>query len=166
MPMPPSAWGIPRIGTASMANREAQFNCNVKSFVSDAELENPPSRADGIDAATEKALRIYGTELIQEGCILLKMPQVCRRNPRTMLDVRPRAQVAAATGQILFHRFYFKVSFKRYDVDTASMASLFLAAKREETSPGGHDKDGRTTLRIKERINCSHHNCLAYIQIA
>jgi len=36
------------------------------------------------------------------------------------------------------------------------MASLFLAAKREECSPGGHDKDGRTTLRIKDFINVWH----------
>jgi len=109
------------------------------NFVSAEELENPPSRVDGIDAETEVSLRIYGCELIQEGCILLKMPQTC-----------------AATGQILFHRFYYKVSFKRYDVEISAMAALFLAAKREECSPGGHDKDGRTTLRIKDFVNTWH----------
>jgi len=84
-------------------------------------------------------LRIYGCELIQEGCHLLKMPQV-----------------AMCTGQVLFHRFYYKVSFKSYDVETAAMAGLFLAAKREECSPGGSDKNGRTVVKIRDFINVWH----------
>jgi len=65
-------------------------------------------------------------------------------------------QVAAATGQIFFHRFYYKVSFKRYDVEIASMGALFLAAKREECSPADNTRDGRTTLRIKDFVNVWH----------
>ena len=38
-----------------------------------------------------------------------------------------------ATGQVIFHRFYFRQSFKRYDVRYVSLAALFLAAKIEET---------------------------------
>lgn len=42
-------------------------------YLSDEELENSPSRRDGIDAATETTLRIYGCDLIQESGILLRM---------------------------------------------------------------------------------------------
>ena len=36
------------------------------------------------------------------------------------------------------------------------MAALFLAAKREECSPGGSDRNGRTTIKIKDFINVWH----------
>ena len=37
------------------------------------EIENTPSRADGIDAETEDMLRMTGCEMIQEAGILLKL---------------------------------------------------------------------------------------------
>ena len=37
------------------------------------ELENTPSRADGVDAKDEEMLRMLGCELIQEAGILLKL---------------------------------------------------------------------------------------------
>ena len=89
--------------------------------------------------AAAKLGRLFSrSELIQEGCIRLRLPQL-----------------AMATASILFHRFYFKVSFKHYDVEArpptrrfhpaaqlfaaqiASMTCLFLASKREECSPPG-----------------------------
>ncbi|XVF06925.1 hypothetical protein REPUB_Repub06bG0093000 [Reevesia pubescens] len=62
-------------------------------------LNNSPSRKDGIDEATETTLRIYGYDLIQESGILLKLPQAIM-----------------ATGQVIFHHFYCKKSFARFDV--------------------------------------------------
>lgn len=42
-------------------------------YLTDEELNNSPSRKDGIDEATEVNLRIYGCDLIQECGILLKL---------------------------------------------------------------------------------------------
>jgi hypothetical protein len=42
-------------------------------YLTDDELQNSPSRKDGIDEATETTLRIYGCDLIQESGILLKL---------------------------------------------------------------------------------------------
>ncbi|KAI7980087.1 Cyclin-L1-1 [Camellia lanceoleosa] len=44
-------------------------------YLTDEQLQNSPSRKDGIDEATETTLRIYGCDLIQESGILLKLPQ-------------------------------------------------------------------------------------------
>ncbi|KAK1288697.1 Cyclin-L1-1 [Acorus calamus] len=68
-------------------------------YLTDEQLKNSPSRKDGIDEETETSLRIYGCDLIQESGILLRLPQ----------------QVMA-TGQVLFHRFYCKKSFARFNV--------------------------------------------------
>lgn len=68
-------------------------------YLSDEELENSPSRRDGIDRETEAALRAYGCELVQEAGILLRFPQA-----------------AMATGQVLFQRFYCKRSMKEFNV--------------------------------------------------
>lgn len=47
-------------------------------YLTDEQLENTPSRKDGIDEATETTLRIYGCDLIQESGILLKVyPFLC-----------------------------------------------------------------------------------------
>ncbi|VDN44029.1 unnamed protein product [Gongylonema pulchrum] len=80
-----------------------------------AKLENPPSLADGLDRKTEEDLRFLGCELIQSGAILLRIPQV-----------------AAATAQILFQRFYYQRSFVRHDFGYTVMACLLLASKIEE----------------------------------
>lgn len=91
-------------------------------YFSEQEIENTPSRKDGVDSVTERKLRIYGCEIIQDAGILLKLPQV------TM-----------ATAQVLFHRFYFRKSLKKYNVKQVSMASLFLAAKVEEVPKRSRD---------------------------
>jgi hypothetical protein len=46
---------------------------NRNWFASVDELNNTPSRKDGIDAETEILLRIYGCEIIQEAGILLRL---------------------------------------------------------------------------------------------
>ncbi|VDK42882.1 unnamed protein product [Anisakis simplex] len=80
-----------------------------------AKLENPPSLADGLDRQTEQELRYLGCEIIQSGAIMLRLPQV-----------------AAATAQILYQRYYYQRSFVRQNFETAVMACLLLASKIEE----------------------------------
>eukprot|EP00743_Colponemidia_sp_Colp-15_P010261 GILK01011283.1.p1 GENE.GILK01011283.1~~GILK01011283.1.p1 ORF type:complete len:282 (-),score=39.11 GILK01011283.1:167-967(-) len=79
-------------------------------------LSNTPSRQEGMSAEQETQIRIFGCQRIQEAGILLKLPQV------TMV-----------TGQVIFHRFFFRKSMKQHDVKSVAMASLFLATKVEET---------------------------------
>lgn len=72
----------------------------VDDFYLSAEaLATSPSRADGVDAATETQLRRYGCDAIQEAGILLRLPQV-----------------VCATAQVLLHRFYCKRSLTQFDV--------------------------------------------------
>ena len=56
-----------------------------------------------------------------------------------------------ATGQVIFHRFYFRQSFKRYDVRYVSLAALFLAAKIEETPKKCAPSPNRACLCIELR---------------
>ncbi|OZC08240.1 hypothetical protein X798_04719 [Onchocerca flexuosa] len=80
-----------------------------------AKLDNPPSLPDGLDRKTELDLRYLGCEIIQSGAILLRIPQV-----------------AAATAQILYQRFYYQRSFVRHHFEYTVMACLLLASKIEE----------------------------------
>jgi hypothetical protein len=59
-------------------------------WVAAAYADTPSARA-GVDALTEHQHRVFGCELIQEACILMKLPQVI-----------------AATGQNILHRFYHR----------------------------------------------------------
>ena len=78
-------------------------------------LASTPSSKDGLDAETETDLRILGCELIQTAGIRLRLPQV-----------------AMATGQVLFHRFYYSKSLVRYPMEMAAMGCLCCASKVEE----------------------------------
>lgn len=60
-------------------------------------LSPTPSSIDGLDPETEFCLRYLGSEFIQEAGILLKLPQV-----------------AMATAQVLYQRYFFSKSFVRY----------------------------------------------------
>ena len=86
-----------------------------------------PSSAHGIPRDAELRHRVYGCELIQEGSVLLKLPQVC-----------------AATGQVLLQRFYYRVSLRDFDAFHVAMAALFLASKIEE-------EPRRLSVRERER---------------
>ena len=74
-----------------------------------------PSSRDGIASQDEVLHRILGCELILEAGMQLSFPQ-------SIIN----------TGCILFHRFYYRKSLKKYDVLSVSMGSLLLAAKIEE----------------------------------
>ncbi|CAF1639232.1 unnamed protein product [Adineta ricciae] len=91
---------------------------------------NPtPSMLDGLPWDVEYDLRLIGCELIQTACLLLKLPQT-----------------AVATGQVLFHRYYYTSSFIRRPVEIMAMACTNLAAKIEENA-----------RRIRDIINVFHH---------
>lgn len=56
-------------------------------------------RKDGVSMEVETQLRIYGCEVIQEGGILLRLPQA-----------------VMATAQVLLQRFYMKQSLRTYNI--------------------------------------------------
>ncbi|XAR52532.1 hypothetical protein NMG60_11020662 [Bertholletia excelsa] len=105
-------------------------------YLTDEQLKNSPSRKDGIDEATEMTLRIYGCDLIQESGILLRLPQA-----------------VMATGQVLFHRFYCKKSFARFNVKRVAASCVWLASKLEE-SP----RKARQVLIVFHRMECRREN--------
>lgn len=82
-----------------------------------------------MDAETETDLRILGCELIQTAGILLKLPQV-----------------AMATGQVIFQRFYYSKSLVRHNMETTAMGCICLASKIEEAP-----------RRIRDVINVFNH---------
>ncbi|UYV75542.1 CCNL1 [Cordylochernes scorpioides] len=92
-------------------------------------LITTPSQSDGLDKEAELDLRFLGCEIIQTAGILLKL-----------------TQVAMATGQIIFQRFYYCKSFVRHSMEIVAMAAITLASKIEE-SP----------RRIRDVINVLHH---------
>ncbi|KAK2557354.1 Cyclin-L1 [Acropora cervicornis] len=98
-------------------------------ILSNDQLEETPSIKDGLEKEVEIDLRIIGCEYIQIAGILLKLPQV-----------------AMATAQVLFQRFYYSKSFVKHDGEIYAMASIFLAAKIEEYP-----------RRIRDVINVFHH---------
>ncbi|KAM7542087.1 hypothetical protein Aperf_G00000010155 [Anoplocephala perfoliata] len=103
---------------------------SIDSYVIPAEKLTPtPSNLDGLDPETEFDLRYFGCELIQDAGILLKLPQV-----------------AMATAQVLYQRYFYSKSFVRYVYEHYAMASIFLAAKIEEYP-----------RRIREIINVFTH---------
>ncbi|TFK55198.1 cyclin-like protein [Heliocybe sulcata] len=89
------------------------------------QVEKSPSREDGIPADLEEDLRAYGCKLIHQAGILLK-----------------QKQVAVATAQILFQRFWFVTSMKQFGIGDVGMGALYLASKLEECP-----------LRMRDLIN-------------
>ncbi|KAG0586897.1 hypothetical protein KC19_2G125500 [Ceratodon purpureus] len=84
-------------------------------YLTEQQLQNSPSRRDGIDPKRELALRFEGSLLVREIGIKLRQPQV-----------------VMATGQVLFHRFFSVISFASYDVRRAAKACEWLASRLEE----------------------------------
>ncbi|MCL7047578.1 hypothetical protein MKW94_028882 [Papaver nudicaule] len=105
-------------------------------YLTDEQLKNTPSRKDGVDESMETTLRVYGFDLIQEGGILLQLPQE-----------------VMATGQVLFHRFYCKKSFARFNVKRVAASCVWLASKLEE-SP----RRAEQVLIVFHRMECRREN--------
>ncbi|KAK6633505.1 Cyclin-L1 [Polyplax serrata] len=121
-------------------NNHVQAKNNVETYgkvvltlknclLPEEKLSPTPSQIDGLDAETETDLRILGCELMQTAGILLKLPQV-----------------AMATAQVLFQRFYYSKSFIRQNFEITGMGCLYLASKIEEAP-----------RRIRDVINVYHH---------
>ncbi|BFZ23285.1 hypothetical protein BsWGS_26324 [Bradybaena similaris] len=98
-------------------------------LIPDDKLCETPSMSDGLDKEVETDLRILGCELIQTAGILLKLPQV-----------------AMATAQVVFQRFYHSKSFIKHNMEVLAMASIMLASKIEECP-----------RRNRDVINVFHH---------
>ncbi|CAL1541055.1 unnamed protein product [Lymnaea stagnalis] len=98
-------------------------------LIPDDKLSETPSMSDGLDKEVETDLRILGCELIQTAGILLKLPQV-----------------AMATAQVVFQRFYYSKSFIKHNMEVVAMASIMLASKIEECP-----------RRNRDVINVFHH---------
>uniref|UniRef100_A0A7N0V965 Cyclin-like domain-containing protein n=1 Tax=Kalanchoe fedtschenkoi TaxID=63787 RepID=A0A7N0V965_KALFE len=87
-------------------------------FMSRDEIEGrSPSRKDGIDAVQEKQLRYSYCAFIQNLGLRLNLPQS-----------------TVGTAMVLCHRFFVRRSHACHDRFLISTASLFLAAKSEETA--------------------------------
>lgn len=67
-----------------------------RKFLADAELENTPSRRDGVPAEVEDEQHRWACVYMQEGGVMLGIPQM-----------------AVCTAQVLFGRFYLKQSMTR-----------------------------------------------------
>ncbi|KAF4367488.1 hypothetical protein G4B88_003692 [Cannabis sativa] len=105
-------------------------------YLTHDQLQNSPSRKDNIDEPTETTLRIYGCDLIQESGILLRLPQA-----------------VMATAQVLFHRFYCKKSFARFNVKKVAASCVWLAAKLEECP-----RKARQVIIVFHRMECRREN--------
>ncbi|PSR94123.1 hypothetical protein PHLCEN_2v4551 [Hermanssonia centrifuga] len=79
------------------------------------QIEKTPSNEDGIPTNLEEDLRAFGCKLIHQAGVLLK-----------------QKQVAVATAQILFQRFWFVTSMKQFGIGDVGMGALYLASKLEE----------------------------------
>lgn len=88
-----------------------------------------PSMAENLSFDDEFDLRVVGCELIQTAGRLLKLPQT-----------------AMATGQVLFHRYFYIKSFVRNSMEVYAMAAVFLSSKIEECP-----------RRIRDVMNVFHH---------
>ncbi|KAG0334189.1 hypothetical protein BG004_000526 [Podila humilis] len=95
------------------------------------QLQQTPSREDGVTEEQEDNMRQFGCHFIQTAGILLKLPQV-----------------AMATAQILFQRFFYLASLRKFAVRDISMGSIFLAAKVEECP-----------CRLTDLVNVADHLC-------
>ncbi|PIK49262.1 putative cyclin-L1 [Apostichopus japonicus] len=101
-------------------------------------LKTTASKVDGLDPETEISLRILGCEYIQTAGILLRLPQAS--HPVNS------ANVAMATAQVLFQRFYYSKSFVKHNMEIVAMACINLASKIEEEP-----------RRLRDVINVFYH---------
>lgn len=129
----PQQTGSASSGSQSQQQQQKSYGKIVLTLenclLPEQKLELTPSQADGLDRDTEIDLRILGCELIQTAGLLLKLPQV-----------------AMATGQVLFQRFFYSKSFVRHNMEATAMSCVCLASKIEEAP-----------RRIRDVINVFHH---------
>lgn len=89
----------------------AGVHLSIDNYVIPLERLCPtPSGLDGLDAETESDLRYIGCEFIQHAGVLLKLPQV-----------------AMATAQVLYQRYFYSKSFVRYVYEVAWFLLNFVS---------------------------------------
>src|SRR4051812_11568354 len=93
-------------------------------------VQTPPSVKAGLPVAVEYNNRLFGCELIVQAGVLLQLPQV-----------------VISTAQMIFHRFYYRVTMQQYPLLYVAMTCVFLATKVEE-SP----RKPRDILNVFHRI--------------
>lgn len=82
--------------------KKVDISCD-SCILPESKLAGPsPSAKDGVPSALEADIRYFGSELIQAASILLKLPQV-----------------AAATGQILYHKYIYSKSLVRSNFEVS-----------------------------------------------
>ncbi|KAF8516898.1 cyclin-like protein [Hysterangium stoloniferum] len=101
-----------------------------------AQVENTPSREDGVPVELEDELRSFGCKLIQQAGVLLK-----------------QNQVAIATAQILFQRFWYVTSMKHFGIGDIGMGALYLASKLEECPLGMRDLINTYDLLLSKALH-------------
>lgn len=113
------------------------MSSTTESYISQAtpilpsdKLYPTPSMQDGLSYEDEFDLRLIGCEYIQTAGRLLKLPQT-----------------AMATGQILFHRYFYSKSFVKNNMEHYAMASIFLSSKIEE-----HPRRVRDVMNVFNHI--------------
>jgi len=85
-------------------------------FFTKEELQNTPSRRDGVSEAAEMQQRRKTCAFISDAGQKLRLPQL-----------------TIATAIVFFHRFFIRQSFKQHDRSVVAKTCLFLAGKVEET---------------------------------
>ncbi|CAG9466410.1 unnamed protein product [Pedinophyceae sp. YPF-701] len=110
------------------------FSTLHRALLSPEDLENSPSRQDGVSHDLEEAQRIFGCDIVAETGLYLRMPNQ-----------------AVCTAQVLLQRFYCKRSLTKYDVKDVALACLWLASKLEECP-----KRARDVLMVGRRIIQRH----------
>lgn len=75
-----------------------------------------PSELDGFSESEEKKIKFYLLLIMQEAGIILRVPQ------NTIL-----------TSQLIFNRFFWRVSLKSYEPFIIAMTSFYIGCKSEET---------------------------------
>lgn len=122
---------------------------NSAKYYTKEEIEDSPSRRDGIDAKKELLSRRICANLIQEAGIRLRIPQW-----------------AIAAAIVFCHRFFAVKSLRRNDKYCIATACLFLAAKAEESPkpirdvilhcevlrlPAQQQKDAQVMKKVKDQ---------------
>ncbi|KAK2977361.1 hypothetical protein RJ640_013340 [Escallonia rubra] len=125
--------------TSAAASTSSMIYTAIDTFyLTDEQLQNSPSRKDGIDEATETTLRIYGCDLIQGSGILLKLYPVF-----PLLDLRSPL-TPSSNGY-----------WPGFIPSRVAASCVWLASKLEE-SP----RRARHVLNVFHRMECRRENLL------
>ncbi|KAK9947036.1 hypothetical protein M0R45_012473 [Rubus argutus] len=110
-----SEQGIAKASTSMCIPQEPQ--CPVRRwYFTKQEIEDSPSRRDGISTKKESHLRSLYCSFLQEIGMKLKVPQL-----------------TISSAMMLCHQFYMRQSHAKNGWQTVATASIFLACKAEDT---------------------------------